>query len=79
MVKLIVPVPVSDLPFRVHGMNMKYVVTFSDGSEYVAFGILYSVAQMFNSLQNRLRMDSNIEAVSVYCPNGVGICCCYRC
>lgn len=78
MVNLFVPLPVCDLPFRVHGQNMKYVVTFSDGSEYVAFGILYSVAQMFNSLQNRLRMDSNIDAVRVYCPNGVGLCCCYR-
>lgn len=79
MVKLNVPVPVCDLPFRVHGLNMKYVVTFTDGSEYVAFGILYSVRQMFDSLVQRVGFDSNIEAVRVYCPNGVGLCCCYKC
>lgn len=78
MVKLNVPVPVCDLPFRVHGKRMKYVVTYFDGSQYVAFGFLYSVRQTFDALVRRLNFDSKIDAVTMYCPDGTPLCCCYR-
>ena len=78
MVKLNVPVASCDLPFRVHGQNLKYVVTFYDGSEYVAYKVCYSICQMFNALKVRLSWDDKIVAVRVYHPNGVGLCCCSR-
>lgn len=78
MVELVVPVPVCDIPERVHGVDATFQVLYADGRDCGYQGSIGSVSMLFDSLVARLSRDLSILYVSVFLPSGRCLCSCYR-
>lgn len=78
MVELIVPVPVCDIPERVHGEVATFQVLYADGRDCGYRGTIHSVTMLFEALVARLSRDLSILYVSVYLPSGRCLCSCVR-
>lgn len=78
MVELIVPVPVCDIPERIHGDGAKFSVTYSDGRTVDYPGSISVIGWLFDALVARLSRDASIDSVSVFLSSGRLLCRCGR-
>lgn len=78
MVELSVPVPICDIPERVHGVDATFQVLYADGRDCGYRGRIGSVSMLFDSLVARLSRDLSILYVGVYLPSGRCLCECVR-
>lgn len=78
MVNFIVPTPICDLPFRVHGRFVDFCVYYADGSFRRVQGSVGSFYLLREALINRLSRDISINRVRVRLCEGVTLCECYR-
>ena len=78
MVRLYIPTPVLEIPERVHGQALRFVVTYVSGCSFDYPGRCGAVSRLFSALRDRLGRDRSIVDVCVYLPSGRLLCECYR-
>lgn len=78
MVSLYIPTPVLEIPERVHGQALRFVVTYCHGGSRVFSGRCGAVSRLFSALRGRLVRDRSILLVEVYLPSGRLLCSCQR-
>ena len=74
MVNLSVPVPLCDIPERIHGAAAVYEVIYKDGSKRSYRGVIHSVNWLFDALVSRLNRDGSIMYVGVSLLSGRFLC-----
>lgn len=72
------PVALCDIPVRIHGVQLRYHVCYSDGSERDYFARCGTISLMFKALKARLTRDASIFDVQVYLFSGRLLCECTR-
>lgn len=72
------PVALCDIPERIHGVELRYHVCYSHGSERDYFGRCGAISLMFKALKSRLMRDDSIFDVQVFLPSGRFLCECTR-
>lgn len=74
MVNLSVPVPLCDIPERIHGASATFEVVYKDGSKRSYRGVIHSVNWLFDALVSRLNRDESIMYVGVSLLSGRFLC-----
>lgn len=69
---------VLSLPYRVHGLQCRFVVAYSCGVIREFRGVVSSLSALRSALCSRLSSDSSLWCVLVYLPSGVCLCECSR-
>ena len=74
MVNLNVPIPLCEIPERIHGASAIFEVIYSNGSKRSYRGVIYSVNWLFDALVSRLFRDGSIMYVGVSLLSGRFLC-----
>lgn len=74
MVALNVPIPICDIPERVHGASAVFEVIYRNGVSRDFIGVIHSVSGLFDDMVNRLYRDGSIMYIGVSLKSGRFVC-----
>ena len=74
MVTLNVPVPICDIPERVHGASAVFEVVYRDGVSHDYTGVIHSVSGLLDDMVSRLYRDASIMYIGVSLCSGRFVC-----
>lgn len=74
MVSLNVPIPVCDIPERIHGASAVFEVVYRNGVSRDFIGVIHSVSGLFDDMVNRLYLDGSIMYIGVSLKSGRFVC-----